>query len=102
MRLVAFLAATAVIMGITVVMGSLPLHTEAQSAQTLAISDCAQSMDAAVQGGSCEQSSLDGTPGMAVSHTVLSHACGATDLHIVRYLPEAGARSAPLVATYCG
>ncbi len=102
MRLVAFLAAAALIVAFSVAIGSLPRHTEARTAQTLAISDCAQAMDAAVPGDHCSQSSLDGTPGTTVSHLVLAHACAGADLHIVRYVPDGANSAAPLVATYCG
>ena len=102
MRLLAFLAAAALIVTVSVAFGVRPEHTEANIAQTSAISDCAQSMDAAVQGGQCSQSSLDGTPGMTVSHVVLAEACAGADLHIVRYVLNANSASAPLVATYCG
>jgi hypothetical protein len=102
MRLVAFLAAAALIVAFTVALGTVPRHTEAQTAQTSAISGCAQVMDAAVPGDHCSQSSLDGTPGTTVSHLVLAHACGGADLHIVRYLPNGSNYAAPLVATYCG
>jgi hypothetical protein len=101
MRLLAFLAAAALILTVSVAFGGRPEHTEANIAQTSAISDCAQSMDAAVQGG-CSQASLDSTPGMTVSHVVLVHACAGADLHIVRYVLDANSASAPLVATYCG
>lgn len=101
MRLVAFLAAAALIVTVSVAFGGRPHQSEANIAQTSAISDCAQSMDAAVQGG-CSQASLDGTPGMTVSHVVLAEACAGADLHIVRYVLDANSASAPLVATYCG
>lgn len=102
MRPVAFLVAAALLLVFGSALGALPRDTEAQIDQTTAIADCAQTAGAAVQGEHCEQSSLDGTPGIAISHTVLSGACAGADLHVVRYVPAAATSPDPVVATYCG
>jgi len=102
MRPVVFLLAAALFLVFSSVLGALPRDTEAEIDQTTAIADCAPTVGAAVQGEHCSQSSLDGTPGTAISHTVLSGACAGADLHIVRYVPDAATSPHPVVATFCG
>lgn len=102
MRPAAFLAAAMLLLAAVIAGGTLPRHTEAEDTATTAISDCAQSMGAAVQGEHCSQSSLDGTPGMVISHAVLRGACAGADLHVVRYVPDGNKLTSTLVATYCG
>lgn len=102
MRPVVFLVAAALLLVSTFVIGAPPRDTEAQIDETTAIADCAQTVGAAVQGEHCSQYSLDGTPGIALSHTVLSGACAGADLHVVRYMPAAATSPHPVVATYCG
>ena len=101
MRSAAFVTA-AVLLVLTVASGGLPRPTNAENTHLPAITDCAQELGAAVQGGDCTQASLDGPPGSIVSHTVLAGACGGRDLHLVRYLPVTRPSNAPLVAMYCG
>jgi hypothetical protein len=101
MRSAAFVTAAA-LLALTVAFGSLPRQTKADDTHPPAITDCAQELGAAVQGGNCTQASLDGTPGSIVSHTVLAGACGGRDLHLVRYLAGARLSDAPVVAMYCG
>lgn len=101
MRPFVFLAAAALLVVLSIAMGALTPHTEAQDDQTTAIAVCAQPVGAAVQGAHCSQSSLDSIPGTALSHTVLAGACAGADLHVVRYLPGAGTSSRPVVAAYC-
>lgn len=55
----------------------------------------------AVQGGSCPRPSLDGIPGSVLSHTVFDKGCGASDLHVMRYVPEETFSTNPLVVTWC-
>lgn len=102
MRPAAFLAAAALLLALTAALGTLPRHTEAEDFHPPAITDCAQAMGAAAQGESCTQSSLGSTPGLVISHAVLSHACGSADLHVIRYTGGGGTQGPPLVATYCG
>jgi hypothetical protein len=102
MRLALFLAAAALVIAFTVAQGTLAGNTKAEITQTPAITDCAQSMGAAVQGGHCTRSSLDSTPGFLISHTVLARACAGADLHIIRFAPPGRSVDTPLVATYCG
>ncbi len=101
MRSAAFVAA-AVLLALTVGFGSLPRQTKAENTRPPAITDCAQQLGAAVQGGSCMQASLDSTPGSIISHTVLAGACGGRDLHLVRYTSGTRPSDSPLVAMYCG
>jgi len=102
MRSAAFVTA-AVLLVLTVAFGGLPRPTNAENTHPPAITDCAQELGAAVQGGDCTQASLDsGAPGSIVSHTVLAGACGGRDLHLVRYQSGARPSNAPLVAMYCG
>jgi len=100
MRPTVFAAAAALLLALVTMQGGLAQQTKAENTHTPAITDCAQDMGAAVQGGACSQTSLDSPPGLIISHTVLAGACPAADLHVVRYLPAGG--SVPLVATYCG
>ncbi len=37
-----------------------------------------------------------------ISHTVFTHACSDSDLHVMRYVATDSAGAAPLVATWCG
>ena len=102
MRPATFLAVAALLLAFTATQGSLARHTEAENTQTPAIADCAQRLGAAAQGDHCNRSSLDSTPGLVISHTVLVAACAGADLHIIRYAPPGRSAATPLVATYCG
>ena len=55
----------------------------------------------AVQGGHCD-SPLDSSPGSTVlDHVVFTGGCHTSDLHVVRYVPEQGDATQPLVAQWC-
>jgi deoxycytidylate deaminase len=56
---------------------------------------------AAVQ-GACSPDSLDSTPALILSHTVLAGACPGADLHLVRYQRHgSGGDSLPFAARWC-
>jgi hypothetical protein len=101
MRPGTFLAAAVLLLAGALAQGAFLRPTEAETAAPPAITDCAQAIGAAVQGEHCSQTSLDSTPGFIVSHLVLAGACDTADLHVIRYLPEGGNPTSPLVAAYC-
>ena len=94
MRLGVFALSAALLLAAVAGQNSLLRSTEAETSTDSAITACA------VQ-GDCSQNSLDSTPGTVLSHTVFTSACGAADLHVMRYVPAGGGPSAPLVATWC-
>ena len=56
----------------------------------------------AVQGGSCDQTPLDSSPGSTVlEHVVFTEGCHSSDLHVVRYIPADSAGGEPVVAKWC-
>jgi len=53
-----------------------------------------------VQGGSCEQLTLDEGRQFVISHDIVAGGCPAADLHVMRYAGGETA-SGPLIATWC-
>ncbi|MDO8614371.1 MAG: hypothetical protein Q7T33_01365 [Dehalococcoidia bacterium] len=104
MRRTVFFLSAALLLGLAAGQHGFTQPTGAQSPAS-AITACARPggarMGPAVQGGGCEASSLDSTPGSVVSHTVLAGGCADADLHVVRYIPAGGPPDTPLTATWC-
>jgi hypothetical protein len=95
MRLGIIVLFVAFLLAVVAGQNSLLRSTEAEG-NDLAITACA------VQGGSCDQTPLDSSPGSVVlGHVVFSEGCYNSDLHVVRYIPEDGEGSEPVVAKWC-
>jgi hypothetical protein len=77
-----------------------PGRSSTENTTPLAITNCARE-GAAVQ-GACSPDSLDSTPALILSHTVLAGACPGADLHLVRYQRHGSGRdSLPFAARWC-
>lgn len=94
MRLGLFVLFVALLLAIVSGQNTLLQSTDAET-PTSAITACA------VQGGSCSQPSLDGTPRIILRHAVYVGGCSRADLHVVRYVPADSADGSPVVATWC-
>jgi|SRR3972149_2072977 hypothetical protein len=95
MRLGLIVLFVALLLAVVAGQNSLLQSTEAEDSDS-AITACA------VQGGSCDQTPLDSSPGSTVlEHVVFTEGCHSSDLHVVRYIPADSAGGEPVVAKWC-